>query len=94
MEKLIKNALKSAKADQIEIRINEGRGTGVAYVGKELESIGESSIMGGSVRALVNGGWGFVAFNDIENLPRYVNMACEQAMLIGNRSNISRDRSD
>lgn len=85
MEKLIKNALKSAKADQIEIRINEGRGTGVAYVGKELESIGESSIMGGSVRALVNGGWGFVAFNDIENLPRYVNMACEQAMLVGNR---------
>ena len=85
MEKLIKNALKSAKADQIEIRINEGRGTGVAYVGKELESIGESSIMGGSVRALVNGGWGFVAFNDIENLPRYVNMACEQAMLVGNK---------
>lgn len=85
MERLIKNALKSAKADHIEIRINEGRGTGIAYVGKELESIGESSMMGGSVRALVNGGWGFVAFNDIENLSYYVNMACEQAKLVGNR---------
>ena len=85
MEKLIKNALKSAKADHIEIRINEGRGTGVSYVGKELESIGESSTMGGCVRALVNGGWGFVAFNDIENLPRYVKMACEQATLVGNK---------
>ena len=85
MEKLIKNALKSAKADHIEIRINEGRGTGVSYVGKELESIGESSMMGGCVRALVNGGWGFVAFNDIENLPRYVKMACEQATLVGNK---------
>ena len=85
MEKLIKNALKSAKADHIEIRINEGRGTGVSYVGKELESIGESSMMGGSVRALVKGGWGFVAFNDIENLPRYVKMACEQATLVGNK---------
>ena len=84
MEKLIKNALKSAKADHLEIRINEGRGTGVSYVGKELESIGESSMMGGCVRALVNGGWGFVAFNDIENLPRYVKMACEQATLVGN----------
>jgi len=84
MEKLIKNALKSAKADHIEIRINEGRGTGVSYVGKELESIGESSMMGGSVRALVNGGWGFVAFNDIEDLPRYVKMACEQATVVGN----------
>ncbi len=85
MEKLIKNALKSAKADHLEIRINEGRGTGVSYVGKELESIGESSMMGGSVRALVKGGWGFVAFNDIENLPRYVKMACEQAKLVGNK---------
>ncbi|MBT5303977.1 MAG: TldD/PmbA family protein [Candidatus Scalindua sp.] len=85
MEKLIKNALKSAKADQIEIRINEGRGTGVSYVGKELESIGESSMMGGCVRALVKGGWGFVAFNDIENLSRYVKMACEQATLVGNK---------
>ncbi len=85
MEKLIKEALKSAKADHIEIRINEGRGTGVAYVGKELESIGESSIMGGSVRALVDGGWGFVAFNEIGGLSRYVNMACEQARLVGNK---------
>jgi TldD protein len=85
MEKLIKNALKSAKADHIEIRINEGRGTGVSYVGKELESIGESSMMGGCVRALVKGGWGFVAFNDIENLPRYVKMACEQAKLVSNK---------
>ncbi len=85
MEKLIKNALKSVKADHMEIRINEGRGTGVAYVGKELESIGESSMMGGSVRALVNGGWGFVAFNDIENLSRYVKMACEQAAMVGNK---------
>jgi TldD protein len=41
-------------------------------------------MMGGCVRALVNGGWGFVAFNDIENLPRYVKMACEQATLVGN----------
>ena len=85
MEKLIKNALKSAKADHIEIRINEGRGTGVSYVGKELESIGESSMMGGCVRALVKGGWGFVAFNDIENLSRYVKMACEQATLVGSK---------
>ncbi|ODS31470.1 MAG: peptidase [Candidatus Scalindua rubra] len=41
--------------------------------------------MGGSVRALVKGGWGFVAFNDIENLSNYVKMACEQAELVGNK---------
>jgi TldD protein len=85
MEKLIKNALESATADHIEICIQEGKGTGITYVGKELENIAENNIMGGSVRALVNGGWGFVAFNDIENLSHYVKMACEQAMLVGNK---------
>jgi TldD protein len=83
MEKLIKNALKSVKADYAEIRIQEGVSTSISYVGKELESIGENNALGGCVRALVKGGWGFVAFNDIENLPRYVEMACEQARFVG-----------
>src|SRR3990167_8012131 len=83
MEKLIKTALKSAKADYVEIRIQEGVSTGITYVGKELESIGENTAFGGCVRALINGGWGFVAFNDHENLPRYVDMACEQARFVG-----------
>ena len=83
MEKLIKTALKSAKADYVEIRIQEGVSTGITYVGKELESIGENTAFGGCVRALNNGGWGFVAFNDHENLPRCVEMACEQAQFVG-----------
>ena len=85
MEKQIKNALKSAKADYVEIRVQEGVSTGITYVGKELESIGENTTLGGCVRALVKGGWGFVAFNDIENLPRYVDMACEQARFVGTK---------
>src|SRR5574341_1032026 len=83
MEKLIKDALKLAKADYAEVRIQEGVSTGIAYVGKELESIGENNGFGGCVRALTNGGWGFVAFNDVTNLPRYVEMACEQARFVG-----------
>jgi len=85
MEKLIKNTLKSAKADYVEIRVHEGVSTGITYVGKELENIGENAAFGGCVRALVKGGWGFVAFNDIENLPRYVDMACEQARFVGTK---------
>ena len=65
MEKQIKNALKTAKADYVEIRVHEGVSTGITYVGKELENIGENTAFGGCVRALVKGGWGFVAFNDI-----------------------------
>lgn len=83
MEKLINNAIKLAKADYVEIRIQEGLSTGISYVGKELENIGENTSFGGCVRALVKGGWGFVAFNDIDNLPKYVEMACEQARFVG-----------
>lgn len=83
MEKVLKNALKSAKADYVEIRVQEGVSTGISYVGKELESIGKNNTFGGCVRALIHGGWGFVAFNDITNLPRYVEMACEQARFVG-----------
>ncbi len=88
MEKQIKNALKTAKADYVEIRIQEGVSTGIAYVGKELESIGENNGFGGCVRALTNGGWGFVAFNDVTNLPRYVEMACEQARFVGKEKSL------
>ncbi|MCZ7622724.1 MAG: TldD/PmbA family protein [Candidatus Kuenenia sp.] len=90
MEKMIKNALKLAKADYAEVRVHEGVSTGITYVGKELEGIGEKSSFGGCVRALVNGGWGFVAFNDIEHLPKYIEMACEQAKFVGkNKSQLS-----
>ncbi|HQU31655.1 MAG: TldD/PmbA family protein [Planctomycetia bacterium] len=88
MEKRIKNALSSVKADYVEIRVQEGVNTGITYVGKELESIGEHNAFGGCVRASIKGGWGFVAFNDITNLPRYVEMACEQARFVGTEQSL------
>ncbi|MFQ5956671.1 MAG: TldD/PmbA family protein [Candidatus Brocadiales bacterium] len=83
MEKLIKRALKTAKADYLEIRVSEGNSTTINYVGKELEAISEGNSIGGSVRALVNGGWGFAAFNDVEGLSDYTRAAVEQARLLG-----------
>ena len=83
MEKLIKRALQAAKADYLEIRIQEGNSTGITYVGRELEGISEGKSIGGSVRALVNGGWGFTSFNDVENIEDYAQAAVEQARLLG-----------
>lgn len=82
MEELIKRAIKTQKADYIEIRVQEGTSTAINYTGRELEAISEGDIIGGCVRALVRGGWGFVAFNDVENLPSYVEQAVEQATLL------------
>jgi len=83
MDAFLKKALKHARADYVELRSEERATTQVAYVGKELENISEFTAVGGCVRALVDGGWGFVSFNDLDSLPRYVRLACEQAAMVG-----------
>ena len=84
MEDLIRKAVKGvAGAQYVEVRVHRGRGSHVTWSGKELEGIGESTGLGGCVRALVNGAWGFTSFNDIAALPRYIEMARDQARLIG-----------
>ncbi len=48
-----------------------------------LESIAQATNSGGIVRALKNGGWGTVSFNQLANLPGLVELAVRQAALIG-----------
>ena len=76
-------ALKGADADYIEIRLEEVESTHLQYRGQELEEVGMGTSRGGNVRALVRGGWGFVSFNDIEDLPARVELAVFQARLVG-----------
>ncbi|MBM4041200.1 MAG: TldD/PmbA family protein [Planctomycetes bacterium] len=83
MEELLKNALGHARADYAEVRAERRTTTRVTYAGQELEDISSFTSAGGCVRALVRGGWGFVSFNDLADLPRYVRLACEQAELVG-----------
>jgi TldD protein len=77
------NALKAGGADYIEIRIEESKTTRLIYHGKRLEEVGRTSSLGGNVRALVKGGWGFVSFNDIHNLGENAELAIKEARLIG-----------
>ncbi|MHA1180606.1 MAG: PmbA/TldA family metallopeptidase [Alphaproteobacteria bacterium] len=71
MDRLLKKCVTSvAGADYVEARIHRARGAHVTYVGKELEGIGESTALGGCVRVLVNGAWGFCSFNDINNMEK------------------------
>jgi TldD protein len=76
-------ALKRYKADYIEARLEESQRSHITYRGKELESAGQSAAVGGNIRALVKGGWGFVSFNDLDNLPRRIELAVKQATLVG-----------
>ena len=51
--------------------------------GKQLESISKTTSVGGNVRALVKGGWGFVSFNDLTGLQEKVEMAVNRQRFIG-----------
>jgi len=77
----IRSAIRAGAADYVEVRVQESSITNVQYTGEELESIGRRTSLGGSVRAMVNGGWGFASFNELADLPRFVEAACAQARL-------------
>ena len=80
---LIDDALKGNGADYCEIRIEETDSTRLTWRGKSLEDIAQTSGRGGNVRALVNGGWGFVCFNDLNGLKDRVADAVSQARAAG-----------
>ena len=75
--------LKKYSADYIEARLEESQISHITYRGKELESIGRSTAIGGNIRALVKGGWGFISFNNLDELPGRVATAVKQAQLVG-----------
>jgi TldD protein len=79
----LSETLKKAKADYIEARLEESQRSHITYRGQELESVGQSAAVGGNIRALVRGGWGFVSFNDLDNLPQRIELAVKQARLVG-----------
>jgi len=74
---------KQYRADYIEARLEESQASYITYRGRELESIGRQIDIGGNVRALVKGGWGFLSFNNLIDLPGRVEMAVRQAQFAG-----------
>ena len=76
--------LKGYDADYIEVRLEESQTSHITYRGRELESTGKINAIGGNVRALVTGGWGFASFNNLDKLPDAVALAVKQAQFIGN----------
>jgi TldD protein len=82
MRELIADALRGHRADCVEVRIEESATTTVRFRGRELEEVGRSRALGGNVRALVKGGWGFASFNDVGQLRTYVERAVHQAELV------------
>ncbi|MFH1006977.1 MAG: TldD/PmbA family protein [Candidatus Latescibacterota bacterium] len=83
MRDRMEQALKKSRADYTEIRLEEQAVSGLSFQGEELDHIGSSSSTGGMVRALVNGGWGVAAFNDLGDLEDKVAQAAASARWVG-----------
>lgn len=77
----MRKAIEGSRAEYTEIRIEERVTTSIFYAGRELEEIGTKISLGGCVRAYYRGGWGFVSFNELDDLNRHVQLATEEARL-------------
>lgn len=85
MKSFLVSALKryAPECDYLEVRVEETEMTGIGFRGRHLDGLRESEERGGCVRALYKGGWGFVTFNELENLEQWIREAIKQAKLIG-----------
>jgi len=83
MRERMARALRRSDAEYTEIRIESVTSSWVNFRGEELDSIGSLRTVGGIVRALFKGGWGYVSFNDLSDLEARVREACESARLVG-----------
>jgi len=79
----IEMALKGKNARYIEIRAEHAEGTNLAYRGKSLEDVSKASVLGGCVRALDKGGWGFASFNNLSEINEKVEIAISHAKHVG-----------
>jgi len=83
MKDRLLQAIKVHNVDYADIRIEDKLNSWVNFRGKDLDSIGSARTLGGIVRALYRGGWGYATFNDLDDLEKRVNEACEIARLVG-----------
>lgn len=83
MQDRLQEALKVQDVEYADIRVEDLTESWVSYRGPELNKIGSARTMGGIVRALWKGGWGYATFNDIGDLRKRVREACETARLVG-----------
>ena len=83
MRDRLEQALKRHDVEYADIRIEDVTTSTVSFRGPDLDTIDSSRTVGGIVRALYRGGWGYATFNDMDNLEERVREACETARLVG-----------
>ncbi len=89
-----RQALGMPDCQYAEIRISSGISTIISLSGDEIESMSSGESMGGSVRVLAKGAWGFVSFNDFNEMEWSARRARELALAVTAREKSSVTRSN
>ena len=84
MKSFIKEAIKDVSANYIDVRIEDSYLTEINYNNNNLDLTSQIHIYGASVRAFVNGGWGFVTLNNLEHLKDAARTAAYIANIVSN----------
>lgn len=74
--------ISSAPCEYADIRLSLSRSTGISLSKDNIESVTSGESVGGSVRILKNGAWGFVTFNDLGSLEKYFKAAFNSAAMV------------
>ena len=83
MRDRLTEALKGARADYAEIRVESTRASRVVFRGRRLELAGESVDAGGNVRVLFKGhGWGVASFTTLDDVPGLLRQAEDMSQAI------------
>ena len=74
--------ISSADCEYADIRLAVSESTGISLSKDNVESVTAGESVGGSVRILKNGSWGFVTFNNLDSLERYFDSALKASMMV------------
>lgn len=69
--------------DYIEIRLEKRETFLLGFQGPTLDNVTSAANLGGCIRAMHKGGWGFVSFNCLDDLQEKVSLAIRQSKLVG-----------
>ncbi len=66
-----RSLLSACPCEYAEIRLSAATGTSIMLSGEQVETFSSGDTIGGSVRVLNNGAWGFISFNDLADIERH-----------------------
>jgi len=78
---MIEDLLARTPADYAEIRMEESEATSFRFRGPSLEAVAENMSVGGAIRVLIGGGWGFASFNALDEIEERLERATRLANL-------------